>query len=110
MASLLKGYNPNLSPLFQQPTFSPPLSQQFTIPPQPTVQAGTSAKIGLGRRLLQDNLAVRSPSSAIGKCAHSWLLSIRFDSEVSLSVRALPFLARCVSIYIKPALAAAILQ
>ena len=59
VASLLRGYNPNLSPLFQQPTFSPPLNQQFTIPPQPTVQAGTSAKIGLGRRLLQDNLAVR---------------------------------------------------
>lgn len=55
VASLLKGYNPNLSPLFQQPTFSPPLSQQFTIPPQPTLQIENK----LGRRLLQDNLAVR---------------------------------------------------
>ena len=63
MASLLKGYNPNLSPLFQQPTLGPPQSHHVTIPPPPTVQAGTSAKIGLGRRLLQDNLAVRSPSS-----------------------------------------------
>ncbi len=54
MASLLKGYNPNLSPLFQQPTFSPPLYEQFTIPPQ-----------NQGRRLLQDNLAVRVPFSAL---------------------------------------------
>ena len=55
VASLLKGYNPNLSPLFQQPNFSPPLSQQFTIPPIRTQQIGDK----LGRRLLQDNLAVR---------------------------------------------------
>ena len=63
VASLLKGYNPNLSPLFQQPTFSPPLSQQFTIQPIATQAGQTDNKIidnKLGRRLLQDNLAVRS--------------------------------------------------
>ena len=67
VASLLKGYNPNLSPLFQQPTFSPPLSQQFTIQPIATQQGQTTNnnidnKL-LGRRLLQDNLAVRFPFS-----------------------------------------------
>jgi len=41
VASLLKGYNPNLSPLFQQPTFSPPLYQQLTIQPIATQQVCT---------------------------------------------------------------------
>ena len=41
VASLLKGYNPNLSPLFQQPTFSPPLYQQLTIQPIATQQVVT---------------------------------------------------------------------
>lgn len=47
VASLLKGYNPDLSPLLQQPTFSTPL-----IP---------SSHAPIGRKLQQDNVIV-SPS------------------------------------------------
>ncbi len=54
VASLLRGYKPNLSPLWQQPTFSPPLYDQFTLQPKPTSSTG--------RKLLQDVVQVRSLS------------------------------------------------
>lgn len=60
MASLLRGYKPNLSPLFQQPTFSPPLYDQFTLQPKPTTSPGSKENHLLGRKLLQDVVAVRS--------------------------------------------------
>jgi hypothetical protein len=68
VASLLRGYKPNLSPLFQQPTFSPPLYDQFTLQPKPTYSSEPPKSVinsqledqNLGRKLLQDVVAVRS--------------------------------------------------
>lgn len=71
VASLLRGYKPDLAPLWQQPTFSPPLYDQFTLQPKATASPGSQENhlLGqqnqldnqkLGRKLLQDVVAVRS--------------------------------------------------